>query len=210
MPHRVDREGGSRERRPKFRESQPTHVRLSRLGPRHVQVVLGVIWRPPAMLERRQQKPSHLSSQLGTFWRRECHRPCCAFPRIQRRSPLRVAGPCHHREPRHCTSCPGQPHRARHPSCRLGCRARGRPLATLHDLAECRAVLFKVHGLGISYGWLERQSFVIVQDGPNGKPRALIQDFRNVTLTSDESTLADEMQKVASILAKAELKAASA
>jgi hypothetical protein len=74
--------------------------------------------------------------------------------------------------------------------------------ATARDLNECRAVLAKLHELGISYGWLHIESFLIIQDGPNGKTRALMQDFRNALPNNDESELAEEMEKVESVLAE--------
>ncbi len=73
--------------------------------------------------------------------------------------------------------------------------------ATARDIPECRAVLTKLHGLGISYGDLYRHSFLIIQDGPDGKTRALMQDFRWAEPSTDESQLAEEMEMVESFLA---------
>jgi hypothetical protein len=75
--------------------------------------------------------------------------------------------------------------------------------ATARDTAACRAVLAKLHGLGISYGLfnLKRDSFLIVQDGPDGTARALLQDFTRAVPTWDESELRREMDMVEGLLA---------
>jgi Fe2+ transport system protein FeoA len=68
--------------------------------------------------------------------------------------------------------------------------------AGIEDLAACRAVLQKLHDLGIAHGEICRKSFLIQEDGGG----ALLHGFIGSFPTSDRKFLAMEMARVEMVL----------
>ncbi|KAK3317417.1 hypothetical protein B0T19DRAFT_291494 [Cercophora scortea] len=70
------------------------------------------------------------------------------------------------------------------------------------DLAECRAVVARLHALGIVYGArLRRESFLVVPDGGRGRTRAYLQDFVGAELTDDAERKRAELESLPRVLA---------
>ena len=68
--------------------------------------------------------------------------------------------------------------------------------ASIGDLAACRAVLQRLHSLGLAHGRLRRDNFLILENG-----HALLKDFFLSHRTNDQSILDAEMAKVEEALA---------
>ena len=60
--------------------------------------------------------------------------------------------------------------------------------ATHADLEPCRAVLSRLHALGLVHGMLHSQSFIIAEDG-----RAMLHDFGTCFKSDDPNSFVDEM-----------------
>jgi len=67
-------------------------------------------------------------------------------------------------------------------------------LATLEDLPACKAVLCKLHSLGIAYGSPSFRSFIVSDDG------VLLQGFGGAYRTGDKTLFEKEMASVKSAL----------
>ncbi|KAK3689175.1 hypothetical protein B0T22DRAFT_536166 [Podospora appendiculata] len=78
----------------------------------------------------------------------------------------------------------------------------GARFATAADLAECRAVVARLHALGVVYGpRLRRESFLVVPDGARGRTRAYLQDFVGAVVTDDAERKRAELESLPRVLA---------
>lgn len=69
-------------------------------------------------------------------------------------------------------------------------------IATASDLGKCSAVLAKLHGLGIAYGGLTRQSFLV----DDSIDRAYLHSFASSYRTTDQRVLDEELRSLENIL----------
>lgn len=69
-------------------------------------------------------------------------------------------------------------------------------IAAVSDLGKCKAVLTKLHGLGIAHGGLTRQSFLV----DDGLDRAYLHNFAASYPTTDQGVLEAELASLEDIL----------
>ncbi|KAK4155068.1 hypothetical protein C8A00DRAFT_32153 [Chaetomidium leptoderma] len=78
-----------------------------------------------------------------------------------------------------------------------GCR-----VAEAQDLEACKAVLGKLHRLGIVLGFLDPASFLVV-DKEDGQKKVFLQGFAPAATTDNQEEMDAEMRKLEAMFTKA-------
>ncbi|KAK4031615.1 hypothetical protein C8A01DRAFT_41941 [Parachaetomium inaequale] len=74
-------------------------------------------------------------------------------------------------------------------------------VAEAQDLEECKAVLRRLHQLGIVLGFLEPACFLVV-DKTDGQKKVFLHGFGSASATEDQEEMDDEMRKLEAMFAK--------